>query len=132
MSHKRILLGVAALMLAGWFMLPAEAKTKAGVFVYASGDSVTGGNDLLTVDYTPSMSGSFIRLTIMLPTSTVLNVTMDDGTTVNVAGLNVSSALNADDLYSFDIPCSPGVSYNFQPETTQAGVDLLIVQEVAP
>ena len=124
------------LAIAGWFALPVTAspsRVRGVVSFYDNATSVTANNDILSTDVTPQFTGSFLRVTVVLPISSVLNVTMDDGTSAITSGLNSSTALNALDVYTFDIPCTPGLSYNLQPETTQSsGIDLLLIQEIKP
>lgn len=67
-----------------------------------------------------------VRITVAVTTSTVLNLTVTDGSTAYVLGLNGSVALAASDLYSFVVPLrytSNGddggtvLTYGFQVET---------------
>ncbi len=57
------------------------------------------------------------RVFIAVTTSTVLNLSITDGSTTHVVGLNASGALNAADLYTFDFMGQPGLTYDLQYET---------------
>lgn len=74
------------------------------------------------------------RLTIALTVSSVLNVTVTDGSTEHKWGLNESVALNAGDLYSFFFPVmdndsSNDLTYNFEVESDGV-IEQLIVDEI--
>lgn len=79
-----------------------------------------------------------VRITISLTTASVLNLTVTNGTTAYVIGLNNSIALAAGDLYGFVVPLrytSNGddagtvLTYGFQVETDSV-VRLLFVDLV--
>lgn len=79
-----------------------------------------------------------VRITVALTTSSVLNLTVTDGTTAYVLGLNGSVALAAGDVYSWVLPLrytsngddgGTGLTYGFQVETDSV-VRLLFVDLV--
>lgn len=125
---------LALTLLVGWLVYPAFAapsRSRAVFFLFDDATSVTANNDIMSADVTPQFSGSVLRITVVLPIASVLNVTSTDGSTTVTSGLNASSALNAGDTYTFDVPCTPSLSYNLQPETTQSsGIDYLVIHEV--
>ena len=73
-----------------------------------------------------------LRITIALTTSSVVNVTCTDGSTTHKWGLNSSSALNAADLYSFELGCSrlsgaTLLSWDVEIETDGV-IELLVIE----
>ena len=113
------------------------AKTSAGATVYpftpifngpapgANTNIQSGAADLDIV----GVSGRTIRVTVALTVSSVLNLEATDGTTTHVWGLNASSALNAADVYVFDVPAYDGLTYNFQVESDGV-IEFLMVETV--
>ena len=74
------------------------------------------------------LQGSHFILTVALTTGSVLNVTATDGTTTHKWGLEKSTALNAADLYAWEIPVIPTLAYDFEVETD--GIwEYLVVEE---
>src|SRR5687768_1354605 len=80
--------------------------------------------------FTPQYPVSQVRMSIAVTTSTILNLSVTDGTTGYILGLNGSVALAAGDLYTFTFPISKlsaggdvvsasskALSYAFQVET---------------
>lgn len=59
----------------------------------------------------------FMRIQILLATSSVVNYTSDDGTNSYTEGLDDSSSISAGDPHTFDVQVSSGVAYNFEVET---------------
>ncbi len=64
----------------------------------------------------------------MVPTSSVVNVIITDGTTAKTAGLNEGTALSADAWYSFDVLIPVGYSFNIQHETGTQNVALFVFE----
>ena len=79
--------------------------------------------NILTVGLTPKMATGIWRISVVLAVASVFNMTETDGTTAYTHGLNSSSALNAGDMYTFDVPhmgkptSGTTFTYNFQVET---------------
>lgn len=61
---------------------------------------------------------SALRITVVLATGSVLNVTIYDGAEKVTAGLDKSVALNAGDMYTFTFGADGRYEYNFEVETT--------------
>ena len=63
---------------------------------------ITAGNDVLATALVCPKAVCVFRITIVVATSSVVNITEINSTpTTNTYGLNESSALNAGDLYTF-------------------------------
>lgn len=70
-----------------------------------------------------------MRVYIRLATTSVFKVTMDDGATTDVeCDLNDGTALDAGELYAFDILVLEGQSFNCQHETGTQNVMCSIVE----
>ncbi len=67
-------------------------------------------------------------LMIMVPTSTVVEVDITDGTTLKTATLNAGVALAANAWYIFDIIVYIGFTYNIQHKTTTQNVACFIME----
>jgi len=78
-----------------------------------AGVSVTANTDILSSSFTPPSVGK-IRVTFGANASGVLSIVIVSGTTSYVYVLNSGNTLNANALYSFEIPVSPSYSYNIQ------------------
>ena len=104
--------------------------------------SAPGANTNAITSIKPNGEDSALRITVALTTSSVLNLMVTDGTTTHALGLNKSTALNAADVYVFDVPVikreqtsvtqgTPGkdLSYNLQVETDSV-IEFLMVQEI--
>ena len=78
-----------------------------------AGVSVTANKDILSSSFTPPSVGK-IRITFGANASGVLSIVIVSGTTSYVYVLNSGNTLNANALYSFEIPVSPSYSYNIQ------------------
>lgn len=107
--------------------------THAAIFNRAAPGANT---DILTTAITPK-EGCAIKITALLATGSVLNMTVTDGTTTFTGGLNSSTSLNAGDWYTFTIGANPvetnsgdgnPLSYNFQVETDGI-IQMLLIQE---
>ena len=83
--------------------------------------------DILSTALTPK-EGSALKITVLLATGSVFNMTVTDGTNTYTGGLNASAALNAGDRYTFTVGADPANSYNFQVETDGI-IQCLIIQE---
>ena len=101
-----------------------------GSFTSSKNFTITapGANtNILTTSLTPRMDG-VMRLTIVLATASVFNVTITNGSTTYTCGLNASTSLNAGDLYFFSFGVSSLNTYNFQVETNGV-INILQVEE---
>lgn len=83
--------------------------------------------NILTTAITPRMDG-VMRLTIVLATASVFNVTITNSGTTFTCGLNSSTSLNAGDLYFFSFGMNSANTYNFQVETNGI-INILQVEE---
>lgn len=79
----------------------------------------------------------YYRIGIAVSTSTVVNAVYTDGTTTHKIGLNESGALNAADLYIFDVPAivdnsdDGGTTFSFTLEyETDSVTEILTVDEI--
>ena len=79
----------------------------------AAGASLSASKNILSSSYTPPASGK-IRVTFAANASGTLSVVIKSGTTSYVYALNSGNALNANAIYTFEIPVSTGFSYNIQ------------------
>ena len=69
------------------------------------------------------------RLMIRVATTTVVKLEIDDGATTDIElDLNDGTALDAGEVYSFDILLLDGQSYNIQHETTTQNVFVNIAE----
>ncbi len=100
-----------------------------GIASVYSGSAPGANTDILATDVNPEHDYTLFRVTICLATSSVFNVTTDDGTTAYTNGLNSSVALNAGDMYTFVFSTRQGIGYNFQVETDGV-IRFLYVEEV--
>ena len=73
--------------------------------------------DILATALTPLWDASTFYVYAVLATTSVLNYTETDGTTLYTVGLNKSVGLGSGDGYLFKFPTVKGNSYNFQVET---------------
>jgi hypothetical protein len=87
-------------------LTPSTVATGAGV-------SATSNTNILSSSYAPPAVGK-IRVSFAGNASGVLSIVIVSGTTSHVYALNSGNALNANALYSFEIPVSPSYSYNIQ------------------
>jgi len=87
-------------------LTPSTVATGAGV-------SASANTNILSSSYAPPAVGK-IRVTFAGNASGVLSIVIVSGTTSYVYGLNSGNALNANALYSFEIPVSNSHSYNIQ------------------
>jgi len=87
-------------------LTPSTVATGAGI-------SATANTNILSSNYTPPQIGK-IRVTFGASASGTLNIVIFSGTTSYVFSLNSGNPLNANALYSFEIPVSPSHSYNIQ------------------
>ena len=78
-----------------------------------AGVSASANTNILSSNYTPPQLGK-IRVTFGASASGTLNIVIVSGTTSYVYSLNSGNALNANAIYSFEIPVSPSYSYNIQ------------------
>jgi hypothetical protein len=85
-------------------LTPSSVATGAGI-------SASANTNILSSNYTPPQLGK-IRLTFGANASGTLNIVIVSGTTSYVYALNSGNALNANALYSFEIPVSDSYSYN--------------------
>ena len=121
---------LVTVLAAGWIVY-ADTRSAGKHVLFADASAVLANTDILTTDLQPALKASVFRVTVTLPISSVFNVAVSESGTTKIMGLNSSGALNAGDLYAFDIPVSAGLTYNFQAETAQgSGIDLLLVQEL--
>lgn len=72
---------------------------------------------------------ALLRITIALTTSSVVNLSVTDGSTTHVWGLNSSTALNAADLYVFELGAMHGLTYDVQVETDGV-IEILLIDEI--
>ena len=87
-------------------LTPSTVATGAGI-------SATANTNILSSNYTPPQIGK-IRVTFGASASGTLNIVIFSGTTSYVFSLNSGNPLNANTLYSFEIPVSPSYTYNIQ------------------
>jgi len=87
-------------------LTPSTVATGAGV-------SATSNTNILSSSYAPPAVGK-IRVAFAGNASGVLSIVIVSGTTSYVYALNSGNALNANALYSFEIPVSPSYTYNIQ------------------
>lgn len=88
-----------------------------------------GANTNIFEPVTPYSTASTLRITIVLATSSVLNLTVTQGATTMTCGLNKSVALAAGDLYTFCVGCSKDNSYSLRVETDGI-INVLQVDEI--
>ena len=85
--------------------------------------------DILTTAVTPTY-GCALRVTVVLATASVFNVTVTRSGTTYTCGLNESVALTAGDMYTFTFGASTSNAYNFRVETNGV-INVLQVDEVS-
>ncbi len=71
--------------------------------------------NILAASFTPRQS-AVLRITVVLATASVFNITETVSGVTNTYGLNRSVALTAGDAETFTFGASPAASYNFQVE----------------
>jgi hypothetical protein len=96
--------------------------------------SAPGANtDILSADIAPldntGTTGSIFRITLVLATSSVVNVMVDDGSTQFAVPLNDNTAITAEAWYREAFAVRPGLTYNFQVETDGV-IRILHVEEI--
>jgi len=69
-----------------------------------------------------------LRITVALTTSSVFNVSVLNGATTNKLGLNKSAALNAADIYAFEMDVESSDIINFEVETDSV-IEMLTVRQ---
>tara|TARA_Y100000310_G_C20130761_1_gene555759 strand:- start:93 stop:458 length:366 start_codon:yes stop_codon:yes gene_type:complete len=85
--------------------------------------------DWFATNISPTNAPANHRLYIRMATTSVVNLQMDDGTNTDlVMNLNDGTALDANDLYAFDIILPAGYSYNIQHKTTTQNINAWIVE----
>ena len=87
-------------------LTPSTVGTGAGV-------SASANTNILSSNYTPPQLGK-IRVTFASSASGTLSIVIVSGSTSYVFALNSGNALNANAIYTFEIPVSPSYSYNIQ------------------
>lgn len=93
--------------------------------------SAPGANtNIISTSLTPYEKVSTMRVTVVVATTSVFNVTMTQGATTFTCGLNSSVALVSGDLYTFNFECGSDTTYNFQVETDSI-IRVLEVSEVS-
>jgi len=86
----------------------------------AAGASVSANTNILSSNYTPPQAGK-IRITFAANASGVLSIVIVSGTTSYVYALNAGNTLNANVIYTFEIPVSSSFSYNIQYSVSATG-----------
>lgn len=85
--------------------------------------------DYFAANITPTNAPANHRIYIRLATTSVVNILMDDGTNTDIVmNLNDGTALDANDLYAFDVVIPEGYSYNIQHDTATQNVNAWIVE----
>lgn len=85
--------------------------------------------DYFAANISPTKTPATHRIYIRLATTSVVKIEMDDGATTDVElKLNDGVALDANDLYSFDVVLLTGQSYNIQHETGTQNVFCTVVE----
>jgi|TARA_Y100000310_G_scaffold105331_1_gene103765 hypothetical protein len=85
--------------------------------------------DWFAANITPTEAPANHRIYIRVATTTIINLQMDDGTNTNLTmNLNDGVALDANDLYAFDIVVPAGYSYNIQHKTGTQNINGWIVE----
>ena len=87
-------------------LTPSAVATGAGV-------SAAANTNILSSSYAPPAVGK-IRVTFAGSASGVLSLVIVSGTTSYVYALNAGNTLNANAIYTFEIPVSPSYTYNIQ------------------
>lgn len=72
--------------------------------------------------------GSKFTVQIMVPTVTVVEFDITDGTTNKTAAVNNGGALIADKWYQFDVVVPPGYTFNIQHKTTTQNMAVVIFE----
>tara|TARA_Y100000310_G_scaffold95109_2_gene92960 strand:- start:1150 stop:1515 length:366 start_codon:yes stop_codon:yes gene_type:complete len=85
--------------------------------------------DWFTANISPTNTPANHRIYIRMATTSIVNIQMDDGTNSNIEMiLNDGVALDANDLYAFDIIVPAGYSYNIQHKTGTQNINAWIVE----
>lgn len=85
--------------------------------------------DWFASNISPTNAPANHRIYIRMASATVVKLLMDDGTNSDVVmNLNDGVALDANDLYAFDVIVPAGYSYNIQHVTTTQAVHCWIVE----
>lgn len=85
--------------------------------------------DWFAANITPTNAPANHRIYIRMATTSIVNLQMDDGTNSNIVmNLNDGVALDANDLYAFDVIIPDGYSYNIQHKTGTQDVNGWIVE----
>ena len=87
-------------------LTPSTVATGAGV-------SATANTNILSSSYAPPATGK-IRVTFAGNASGILSIVIVSGTTSYVYALNSGNTLNANAIYTFEIPVSSSYTYNIQ------------------
>jgi len=107
--------------------LPQKILRRSTTYALAAPGANT---DILATALEPAWSAAYWRISVALAVSSTFNATVTDGSTAYTWGLNASAALNAGDLYIFDMPAiGPGYSVNFQVETDGV-IQVLTLDEI--
>jgi len=85
-----------------------------------------------TNNIVPSRPGRMAKFTllVMVPTSTVIEVDITDGTTNKTGTLNDGTALTAAAWYAFSVFVPPGYSFNIQHKTTTQNVVCIVCESL--
>jgi hypothetical protein len=86
--------------------------------------------DIFATDLRPNCGRSAMRVTVSLAVSSVLNVTITNGTTKYTIALFDGAALPASALRSLTFSCGSAYSYNLQVATNGI-IQHLLVEEIA-
>lgn len=77
----------------------------------------------------PTNTPAVHRITIRMATASVVNLLMDDGTNTDIVmNLNDGVALDANDLYAFDVVIPAGYSYNIQHDTGTQNINAWVAE----
>lgn len=80
--------------------------------------SAPGANtDIFATALTTQYTASTIRITVVLATASVFNVTITRSGTTFTCGMNESNTLNSGDMYTFTFGARSGDSLNCRVET---------------
>ena len=115
--------------------MPKLITTKAtGLSGHAEIGTVKATSKAINTDYfvtnlSPLNPPAVHRIQLRLATTSVVKVELDDGTNTNIEyDLNGGVALDAGEVYTFDIVVPDGYSYNIQHETGTQNVDCQIIE----
>lgn len=88
--------------------------------------------DWFASNVSPTNAPANHRIYILLATTSVVNLQMNDGINSNITmNLNGGTALTADSLYAFDIIVPDGYSYNIHHKTGTQNISGWIVESGA-